>query len=32
MPYPGACDRIGPDYRKLVGANLSTASASTCTT
>jgi len=22
MPYPGACDRIGPDYFKLVGANL----------
>ena len=22
MPYPGACDRIGPSYRKLVGANL----------
>ena len=22
MPYPGVCDRIGPDYRKLVGANL----------
>jgi len=22
MPYPGACDRIGPDYGKLVGANL----------
>ncbi len=22
MPYPGACDRIGPAYRKLVGANL----------
>jgi len=22
MPYPGACDRIGPAYRKLIGANL----------
>jgi hypothetical protein len=22
MPYPGACDRIGPAYGKLVGANL----------
>ena len=22
MPYPGACDRIGPAYEKLVGANL----------
>ena len=22
MPYPGACDRIEPDYGKLVGANL----------
>ena len=22
MPYPGACDRIEPAYRKLVGANL----------
>lgn len=22
MPYPGQCDRIGPDYKKLVGANL----------
>ena len=22
MPYPGLCDRIGPDYRKLIGANL----------
>mgnify|MGYP000865214863 FL=1 len=22
MPYPGACNRITPDYRKLVGANL----------
>ena len=22
MPYPGACDAITPDYRKLVGANL----------
>ncbi len=22
MPYPGACDRIAPDYRKLIGANL----------
>lgn len=22
MPYPGACDRIVPAYRKLVGANL----------
>jgi len=22
MPYPGACDRIAPAYRKLVGANL----------
>ncbi len=22
MPYPGYCDRIVPDYRKLVGANL----------
>ena len=22
MPYPGACDRIGPAYVKLVGANL----------
>jgi len=22
MPYPGACDRIGPAYQKLVGANL----------
>jgi hypothetical protein len=22
MPYPGACDRIGPAYGKLVGTNL----------
>jgi Protein of unknown function (DUF2889) len=22
MPYPDACDRIGPAYRNLVGANL----------
>ncbi len=22
MPYPGGCDRIVPDYDKLVGANL----------
>jgi hypothetical protein len=22
MPYPGACDRIGPAYEKLVGASL----------
>ena len=22
MPYPGACDRIVGDYRKLIGANL----------
>ena len=22
MPYPGACDRIGPAYTRLVGANL----------
>lgn len=22
MPYPGACDRIAPEYRKLLGANL----------
>ena len=22
MPYPGACNRIGPAYEKLVGANL----------
>jgi hypothetical protein len=22
MPYPGACDRIGPAYRALIGANL----------
>jgi hypothetical protein len=22
MPYPGECDRITPDYRKLIGANL----------
>lgn len=22
MPYPGACATIGPEYRKLVGANL----------
>ena len=22
MPYPDACDQIGPAYRKLVGANL----------
>ena len=22
MPYPGTCDHIGPDYSKLVGANL----------
>ncbi len=22
MPYPDACDRIGPAYRKLIGANL----------
>ena len=22
MPYPGACDQIGPAYQKLVGANL----------
>jgi len=24
MPYPGACERIGPQYEKLVGANLVT--------
>jgi Protein of unknown function (DUF2889) len=23
MPYPGHCDRIAPDYRKLIGLNLS---------
>lgn len=23
VPYPGDCDRIGPDYRKLIGLNLS---------
>ena len=22
MPYPGACDQIGPAYRALIGANL----------
>ena len=22
MPYPGACDGIGPAYAKLIGANL----------
>jgi hypothetical protein len=22
MPYPGACDRVAPDYSKLVGTNL----------
>lgn len=22
MPYPGVCNTIGPDYRKLIGANL----------
>lgn len=22
MPYPGVCDRIGPAYKQLVGANL----------
>lgn len=22
MPYPGVCNRITPDYRKLIGANL----------
>ncbi len=22
MPYPGHCNRIAPDYKKLVGANL----------
>jgi len=22
MPYPGDCDRIGPEYRALIGANL----------
>lgn len=22
MPYPGACDRVTPDYSKLVGINL----------
>ncbi len=22
MPYPGGCDRIGPAYKKLIGANL----------
>jgi len=22
MPYPGACNRIAPDYRRLVGASL----------
>ena len=22
MPYPAACDRITPEYAKLVGANL----------
>ena len=22
MPYPGFCDSIGPDYRKLIGVNL----------
>jgi hypothetical protein len=24
MPYPDACGKIGPDYRKLIGANLLT--------
>ncbi|MFN9209523.1 MAG: DUF2889 domain-containing protein [Betaproteobacteria bacterium] len=23
VPYPGYCDPIGPDYRKLIGLNLS---------
>lgn len=23
VPYPGHCDQIGPDYRKLIGLNLS---------
>lgn len=23
VPYPGYCDSIGPDYRKLIGLNLS---------
>ena len=22
VPYPGHCDTIGPDYRKLIGLNL----------
>ena len=22
MPYPGQCDRIGPEYKKLIGSNL----------
>ena len=22
MPYPGQCNRIGPEYKKLIGANL----------
>ena len=22
MPYPGQCNRIGPDYKKLIGSNL----------
>ena len=22
MPYPGQCDQIGPDYKKLIGSNL----------
>ena len=22
VPYPGYCDTIGPDYRKLIGLNL----------
>jgi len=22
MPYPGQCDGIGPDYKKLIGSNL----------
>jgi hypothetical protein len=22
MPYPGQCNRIGPEYKKLVGSNL----------
>lgn len=22
MPYPGQCNKIGPDYKKLIGSNL----------